>query len=56
MAISVEGLTKRFRTTIAVKDLTFSVPDASVFAFLGANGAGKSTTINCLTSVLAFDA
>lgn len=56
MAIRVEGLTKRFRTTTAVNDLTFSVPDASVFAFLGANGAGKSTTINCLTSVLAFDA
>ncbi|WP_169581424.1 MULTISPECIES: ABC transporter ATP-binding protein [Microbacterium] len=56
MAIRVEGLTKRFRTTTAVNDLTFSVPEASVFAFLGANGAGKSTTINCLTSVLAFDA
>ncbi|WP_439594071.1 ATP-binding cassette domain-containing protein [Microbacterium sp.] len=55
MAIQVEGLTKRFRTTTAVDDLTFSVPDASVFAFLGANGAGKSTTINCLTTVLAFD-
>jgi len=55
MAIRVEGLTKRFRTTTAVDDLTFSVPDASVFAFLGANGAGKSTTINCLTTVLPFD-
>lgn len=56
MAIHVHGLTKRFRTTTAVDDLTFSVPDASVFAFLGANGAGKSTTINCLTTVLPFDA
>ncbi len=55
MAIRVEGLTKRFRATTAVDDLTFSVPDASVFAFLGANGAGKSTTINCLTTVLRFD-
>jgi multidrug/hemolysin transport system ATP-binding protein len=55
MAIVVEGLTKRFRATTAVDRLTFSVPDASVFAFLGANGAGKSTTINCLTTVLAFD-
>ncbi|MET0297957.1 MAG: ABC transporter ATP-binding protein [Microbacterium sp.] len=56
MAIDVEGLTKRFRTTTAVDDLTFAVPDASVFAFLGANGAGKSTTINCVTTVLAMDA
>lgn len=55
MAIRVEGLTKRFRTTTAVDNLTFSVPDSSVFAFLGANGAGKSTTINCLTTVLSFD-
>lgn len=55
MAIQVEGLTKRFRTTTAVDGLTFAVPDASVFAFLGANGAGKSTTINCLTTVLPFD-
>ncbi len=55
MAIVVEGLTKRFRATTAVDRLSFSVPDASVFAFLGANGAGKSTTINCLTTVLAFD-
>ena len=55
MAIRVDGLTKRFRATTAVDDLTFSVPDASVFAFLGANGAGKSTTINCLTTVLPFD-
>ncbi|MFE7845149.1 ABC transporter ATP-binding protein [Microbacterium sp. NPDC057407] len=55
MAVHVEGLTKRFRSTVAVDHLTFSVPEASVFAFLGANGAGKSTTINCLTTVLPFD-
>jgi multidrug/hemolysin transport system ATP-binding protein len=55
MAIVVDGLTKRFRATTAVDRLSFSVPDAAVFAFLGANGAGKSTTINCLTTVLPFD-
>ncbi len=55
MSIEVEGLTKRFRNVAAVDDLSFSVPDGTVFAFLGANGAGKSTTINCLTTVLPFD-
>lgn len=56
MAIEVEGLTKRYRGVTAVDDLSFSVPDGAAFAFLGANGAGKSTTISCLTTVLPFDA
>jgi multidrug/hemolysin transport system ATP-binding protein len=56
MAIEVEGLTKRFRAVTAVDDLSFIVPAGVAFAFLGANGAGKSTTINCLTTVLPFDA
>jgi multidrug/hemolysin transport system ATP-binding protein len=55
MAIEVEGLTKRYRKVTAVDDLSFSVADGTAFAFLGANGAGKSTTINCLTTVLPFD-
>lgn len=56
MSIEVEGLTKRYRDVTAVDDLSFAVPDGIAFAFLGANGAGKSTTINCLTTVLPFDA
>ncbi|MCQ1994327.1 ABC transporter ATP-binding protein [Arthrobacter sp. zg-Y1171] len=55
-AISVRGLTKRFGRVAAVDDLSFDVEPGSVFAFLGANGAGKSTTISCLTTVLPFDA
>ena len=55
-AISVRGLTKRYGDITAVDDLSFEVEAGSVFAFLGANGAGKSTTISCLTTVLPFDA
>ncbi|MCC9144548.1 MULTISPECIES: ABC transporter ATP-binding protein [unclassified Arthrobacter] len=55
-AISVRGLTKRFGRVTAVDDLSFEVQSGSVFAFLGANGAGKSTTISCLTTVLPPDA
>jgi multidrug/hemolysin transport system ATP-binding protein len=55
MSIEVERLTKRFRTVTAVDELSFTVPEGAAFAFLGANGAGKSTTINCLTTVLPFD-
>lgn len=56
MAIDVIGLTKRYRDKVAVDDISFSVPDGGVFAFVGTNGAGKSTTIGCLTTVLSFDA
>ena len=55
MAIMVSGLTKRYRGVTAVDDISFDVDDGQVFAFLGTNGAGKSTTIGCLTTTLAFD-
>lgn len=55
-AISVRGLTKKYGTTTAVDNLSFEVQSGSVFAFLGTNGAGKSTTISCLTTVIPFTA
>src|SRR5688572_17019118 len=51
-ALSVEGLTKRFSTTVAVDDLTLTVPAGEVFGFLGPNGAGKSTTIRLVLGLL----
>jgi ABC-2 type transport system ATP-binding protein len=51
-AVRTEGLTKRFRTTAAVTDLTLTVPPGEVFGFLGPNGAGKSTTIRMLLGLL----
>ncbi len=53
--VTVNGLTKRFREVKAVDDISFEVPSGGVFAFLGTNGAGKSTTINCLTTVIPAD-
>ncbi|MCC3265877.1 ABC transporter ATP-binding protein [Arthrobacter gengyunqii] len=55
-AISVRGLTKKYGATTAVDDLSFEVQPGTVFAFLGVNGAGKSTTISCLTTVITFNA
>lgn len=55
MAVEVIGLTKRYRENVAVDDISFSVADGGVFAFVGTNGAGKSTTIGCLTTVLPFE-
>lgn len=56
MAIEVEGLVKSYRAVRAVDGISLSVPDGQLFAFLGANGAGKSTTIGCLTTLLRADA
>lgn len=51
-SVIVDQLSKQYRDVTAVDDISFEVPPSSVFAFLGTNGAGKSTTINCLTTVL----
>lgn len=56
MAIEVDGLVKSYRAVRAVDQVSFTVPDGQLFAFLGANGAGKSTTIGCLTTLLRADA
>ncbi len=50
--IEVKNLVKNYNDVHAVKDISFSVDEGSFFAFLGINGAGKSTTINILCTVL----
>jgi ABC-2 type transport system ATP-binding protein len=50
--IRVRGLTRRFGEFTAVDDLSISVPPGSIYAFLGANGSGKSTTIRMLIGLL----
>jgi ABC-2 type transport system ATP-binding protein len=50
--IRAEGLTKRFGEFVAVDDLRLSVERGSIFAFLGANGSGKSTTMRMLIGLL----
>ena len=51
-AIDVRGLSRRFGSFVAVKDLSFSVKQGEIFGFLGANGAGKSTTIRMMCGLL----
>ena len=50
--IEVEHLVKNYKDVEAVRDISFTVEEGSFFAFLGVNGAGKSTTINILCTVL----
>lgn len=51
--ISIRSLTKRYDETLAVDDLSFDAAPARVTAFLGLNGAGKSTTLRMLLGLLA---
>ena len=51
-AIEVRDLTRRFGDFTAVDNLSFAVEPGEVFGFLGANGAGKSTTIRMLCGLL----
>ncbi len=53
--IEIEGLNKSFGELRAVNDLSFRVKEGELFAFLGVNGAGKSTTINIMCAQLAKD-
>lgn len=47
-AIVVENLTKKYGSYIAVDNLSFQVKKGTVFGLLGANGAGKSSTVECI--------
>lgn len=53
--IRIENLYKSYGEVKAVSDLSFKVKEGELFAFLGVNGAGKSTTISVLSGVLSKD-
>jgi len=53
--IEINNLSKAFGDVKAVQDLSFRVKQGELFAFLGVNGAGKSTTINIMCGQLAKD-
>ena len=53
--IAINHLNKSFDEVRAVQDLSFRVKKGELFAFLGVNGAGKSTTINIMCGQLSRD-
>lgn len=53
--IEVKNLTKTYKQLKAVDDLTFEVHEGEIFGLLGPNGSGKTTTINCILSLLKYD-
>lgn len=50
--LTIEHLDKNFGPHQVIKDLTFSVPEHSIFGFLGQNGAGKTTTMKMILGLL----
>jgi ABC-2 type transport system ATP-binding protein len=54
-AVLVEGLSKRYGSTVALDDVGFEVAEGEVFALLGPNGAGKTTSVEILEGFLGRD-
>src|SRR5690348_8287803 len=52
IAISAQGLVRRFGQVTAVNDVSFQVRKGEIFGFLGPNGSGKTTVIKMLTGLL----
>ena len=52
--ITINNLSKKYKNAdrYAVNNLSLTVNDGEVFGFIGSNGAGKSTTIKCITGIL----
>ena len=55
MILKTKNLTKSFGSRKAVNNLSFEIPEESIFGFLGPNGSGKSTTIRMMTDLIRPD-
>jgi ABC-2 type transport system ATP-binding protein len=56
VVLSIEGLRRRFGSTVAVDDVDLEVPAGSFYGIVGPNGAGKTTTLSMVTGLLRPDA
>jgi ABC-2 type transport system ATP-binding protein len=54
--IEVKNLQKRYGSTVAVRDVSFTVERGEIFGILGPNGAGKTTTVECIAGLRTPDA
>ncbi len=54
-AIELESVTKRFRGHLAVDHFDLSIPEGSIFGFIGPNGSGKTTTLRMILRIIEQD-
>lgn len=53
--VKIDNLVKRYRDLVALDHFKLEIKEGEIFGLLGPNGSGKTTTINCLLSLLSFD-
>ena len=53
--VEVKNLVKRYKELIALDNFNMKIEKGEVFGLLGPNGSGKTTTINCILSLLDYD-
>lgn len=53
--IEIKNITKKFGDVTAIEDMSFTVPDGSVFGLIGSNGSGKSTLLRIISGVFRPD-
>ena len=53
--VKISNLVKRYKELIALDNFSMEIKSGEVFGLLGPNGSGKTTTINCLLSLLTYD-
>lgn len=53
--VKIDHLVKRYKDLVAVDHFDLEIQEGEIFGLLGPNGSGKTTTINCLLSLLSYD-
>ncbi len=53
--VKIENLVKRYKDLVALDHFSLDIKEGEIFGLLGPNGSGKTTTINCILSLLSFD-
>src|SRR6186713_2691477 len=54
-AIDIQGVSKRFGSHQAVDDVSLTVPEGTIYGFIGPNGSGKTTTIRMIMNIILPD-
>lgn len=53
--VKIENLVKRYKETLALDHFNLEIEEGEIFGLLGPNGSGKTTTMNCILSLLTYD-